>query len=104
MSDWTDRLSDYLDDEMSGDERARLEEALERDAELRAVQEAQGRSVFGVEMRIIDDAGKVLPWDGETFGALQVRGPWVCSDYFRQEGRSEAHGADGFNNFNVFKI
>lgn len=37
MSDWTDRLSDYLDGEMSGDERVSLEEALERDAELRGV-------------------------------------------------------------------
>ena len=37
MSDWTDRLSDYLDDEMSGNERARLEEALEHDADLRGV-------------------------------------------------------------------
>ncbi len=42
-----------------------------------------GRGVFGVEMRIVDDAGKVLPWDGEAFGALQVRGAWICSGYFR---------------------
>jgi anti-sigma factor RsiW len=37
MTDWTERLSDYLDDDLSGDERARLEAALEGDAELRRV-------------------------------------------------------------------
>lgn len=39
MTDWTQRLSDYLDDELSGDERAGLEAALERDVELLRVLE-----------------------------------------------------------------
>jgi fatty-acyl-CoA synthase len=43
----------------------------------------QGRALYGIEMRIVDDAGDELPWNGQTFGALQVRGPWVCSQYFR---------------------
>ncbi len=55
-----------------------------------------GRGIFGVEMRIVDDDGKVLPWDGESFGALQVRGPWICSDYFKLEGKGGAHTADGW--------
>jgi len=55
-----------------------------------------GRGIFGVEMRIVDDEEKELPWDGKAFGALQVRGPWVCSDYFRLEGQSETHKADGW--------
>ena len=42
----------------------------------------QGRGVFGIEMKIIDETGQALPWDGKAFGALQVRGPWVCSRYF----------------------
>jgi acyl-CoA synthetase (AMP-forming)/AMP-acid ligase II len=42
----------------------------------------QGRGIFGIEMKIVDDAGQELPWDGKAFGALQVRGPWVCSRYF----------------------
>ncbi len=42
----------------------------------------QGRGIFGIEMKIVDEAGQELPWDGKTFGALQVRGPWVCSRYF----------------------
>ena len=49
-----------------------------------------GRPIFGVEMKIVDDEGKALPWDGEAFGSLLVRGPWVCSSYFKLEG-SDAH-------------
>ncbi len=53
-----------------------------------------GRGLFGVEMRIVDDDGRVLPWDGEAYGALQVRGPWICSDYFKLEGSAGAHTDD----------
>ena len=55
-----------------------------------------GRGIFGVELRIVDDDGNELPWDGETYGALQVRGPWVCSDYFRLGGSAGAHTDDGW--------
>ncbi|MBM3558293.1 MAG: long-chain-fatty-acid--CoA ligase [Alphaproteobacteria bacterium] len=55
----------------------------------------QGRAVFGVEMRIVDDAGKELPHDGKAFGELQVRGPWITSGYFRQD-RSDSHHPDGW--------
>ena len=48
-----------------------------------AIRVKQGRSVYGVEMRIVGDDGRVLPWDGKTFGALQVRGPFVASGVFR---------------------
>jgi fatty-acyl-CoA synthase len=51
-----------------------------------AVQAKQGRSVFGVDMKIIDPDGKELPWDGKTSGELLVRGPWVVSSYFKSEG------------------
>jgi len=55
-----------------------------------------GRGVFGCELRIVNDEGEELPWDGEAFGALQVRGPWVCSDYFKLEGGGGAHTVDGW--------
>jgi fatty-acyl-CoA synthase len=47
----------------------------------------QGRVPFGVELRCVDlgDHAKVLPRDGTTAGALQVRGPWVVKRYFRGE-------------------
>jgi acyl-CoA synthetase (AMP-forming)/AMP-acid ligase II len=46
----------------------------------------QGRVPFGVELRTVDDEGRVLPRDGETSGRLQCRGPWVIKQYFRDEG------------------
>jgi fatty-acyl-CoA synthase len=44
-----------------------------------------GRPIYGVEMKIVDDDGNELPWDGEAFGSLKVRGPWICSNYFKLE-------------------
>jgi fatty-acyl-CoA synthase len=55
-----------------------------------------GRGLFGCEMRIVDDDGAELPWDGLAYGALQVRGPWVCSDYFKLDGAAGSHTADGW--------
>ena len=59
------------------------------------VQAKQGRAMFGVEMKIGDDAGRRKPHDGETFGHLLVRGPWVTRGYFRDEG-GPILDADGF--------
>jgi fatty-acyl-CoA synthase len=44
----------------------------------------QGRAPFGVEMRIVDDEGKEQPRDGQSSGRLQVKGPWVIEQYFRE--------------------
>jgi len=52
----------------------------------RAVQAKQGRVVFGVDMKIVDEAGKELPWDGKHSGELLVRGPWIIGTYFKSEG------------------
>jgi len=46
----------------------------------------QGRAVFGVDMKIVDDDGNDLPWDGKAFGDLYVKGPWVVREYFKGEG------------------
>lgn len=51
-------------------------------AEQAAILHKQGHVVFGVDMTIVDDAGKALPWDGATHGKLLVKGPWVISSYF----------------------
>lgn len=45
----------------------------------------QGKVPYGVELRTVDDEGRVLPRDGQTSGRLQVRGPWVVSQYYREE-------------------
>lgn len=57
-----------------------------------------GRPVPGVELKITDDDGNELPWDGEAFGALKVRGPWVIGDYYKLGKSSDAHEADGWFN------
>ena len=51
-----------------------------------AMLEKQGHVIFGVDMKIVDDAGQELPWDGKTYGNLLVKGPWVIQSYFREEG------------------
>jgi fatty-acyl-CoA synthase len=58
--------------------------------------EKQGHVIFGVDMKIVDDEGNELPWDGKTFGNLLVRGPWVIREYFRGEGGDPLkYDADG---------
>ncbi|MGI4884645.1 MAG: 3-(methylthio)propionyl-CoA ligase [Janthinobacterium lividum] len=54
----------------------------------------QGRVLFGVDMKIVDDAGAALPHDGVAFGDLLVRGPWVVGDYYGDPdpGRLTADG------------
>ena len=47
----------------------------------------QGHAPFGVEMKITDDAGKDLPWDGKTFGRLKVRGPAVAQSLLQGRRR-----------------
>jgi fatty-acyl-CoA synthase len=49
------------------------------------IQQKQGHPPFGVEMKITDDDGKRLPWDGKIFGRLKVRGPAVAKAYFKAE-------------------
>jgi acyl-CoA synthetase (AMP-forming)/AMP-acid ligase II len=56
------------------------------DEEQQAVLETQGHAIYGVDLKIVDDAGKELPWDGKTFGNLLVKGPWVIRSYFKGEG------------------
>ena len=55
----------------------------------------QGRAIFGVEMKIVDDNGTELPRDGETFGRLLVRGPWIVGSYFKGDG-GQVLDADGW--------
>jgi len=54
----------------------------------------QGRLQFGVELKIVDETGAPLPHDGESSGALLVRGPWTLERYYRAE--RTALGPDGW--------
>jgi len=48
--------------------------------------EKQGHAFFGVDLKIVDDAGTELPWDGSSQGNLMARGPWVIQEYFKAAG------------------
>ena len=55
----------------------------------------QGRAIFGVELKLVDDEGRELPRDGVAFGRLLVRGPWIVESYFKGDG-GDILDADGW--------
>jgi fatty-acyl-CoA synthase len=55
------------------------------EAEAFKLRAKQGTSVFGIEIRAVDEDGKEVPWDGKAYGELEVRGPWVISAYYNDE-------------------
>jgi len=59
-----------------------------------AIWTRQGRLQFGIELKIVDEAGNELPHDGTSSGALLVRGPWTVERYFRSD--TSALDADGW--------
>jgi fatty-acyl-CoA synthase len=68
------------------------------------IQQKQGHSPFTVEMKITDDAGRELAWDGKTFGRLKVRGPAVAKAYFKGEGGEILDAAGFFDTGDVATI
>jgi fatty-acyl-CoA synthase len=62
------------------------------DEALMAQRLTQGRALFGVEVRARRDDGTDAPWDGETPGNLQFRGPWVAERYYGKELPERADG------------
>ncbi len=66
------------------------------EAERLDVKALQGTPLAGVELRIVSDDGAELPWDGETMGELQARGPWVIRGYFKRDPTPEHFTADGW--------
>ena len=56
----------------------------------------QGAMVAGVDMRIVDDGGKVQPWDGKSVGEIQVRGPWITSGYYNNPAGAAQFTEDGW--------
>ncbi|MCV7154702.1 long-chain-fatty-acid--CoA ligase [Mycolicibacterium pyrenivorans] len=65
------------------------------DEERTQIRLKQGRGIWGVDLKIVDDDGNRLPWDGKAFGEVWVRGPWIASGYFKGEG-GEKLDAEGF--------
>jgi len=60
------------------------------------VRAKQGAIVAGVDMRIVDDAGKIQPWDGKSVGEIQVRGPWITSGYYNNPAGAAQFTEDGW--------
>lgn len=60
-----------------------------------AIRAKQGLPVPLVDTRIVNEKGEA-PWDGETMGELQVRGPYVASSYYRLENSDDKFTADGW--------
>jgi fatty-acyl-CoA synthase len=58
----------------------------------RELERKQGRTVYGVQMKIVDGEGQELPRDGKAFGDLLVRGPAILSTYFKGEGGDPLRG------------
>ena len=59
-----------------------------------AIQLKQGKPIYGVELKVVDDTGAELPKDGESQGHLMVRGPWILQKYFKAE--KDAVDQDGW--------
>jgi 3-(methylthio)propionyl---CoA ligase len=57
-----------------------------------AVVAKQGKSVFGVDIKVVDETGATLPRDGTSQGELMVRGQWIISSYYKAEGSSLVDG------------
>jgi fatty-acyl-CoA synthase len=50
-----------------------------------AIRATQGRAVPFVELRLVDDAGQEVAWDGSSTGEIEVRGPWIASAYYKED-------------------
>jgi fatty-acyl-CoA synthase len=67
------------------------------EAQLADIRATAGLAPPGVEMRIVDgDSGEVLPWDDNSSGELECRGPWVARQYYRTDEPGEQFTADGW--------
>jgi fatty-acyl-CoA synthase len=55
-----------------------------------------GRPLPGVEFDVLDDDGDPVPWDGETYGELVVRGPWITTEYYNRPAKNESAFDDGW--------
>jgi len=64
----------------------------------------QGVPVPGIELRSVNEEGMEIPWDGKTYGELQVRGPWVIRSYYNDERTAESFSEGWFRTGDVVTI
>ncbi|RGE45194.1 fatty-acid--CoA ligase [Comamonas testosteroni] len=72
--------------------------SLSKDEQMKILQK-QGRAIYGVEMKIVNDAGQEQPWDGKSYGDLLVRGPWIIDSYYKGSGSPLVPDAEGYGWF-----
>jgi fatty-acyl-CoA synthase len=82
--------------------RAHMEDWTEEEKLTRRLK--QGPALPFVEMRIVDEDGHELPWDGKASGELQVRGPWVIREYYQEPRNAESFAAGWFRTGDVATI
>jgi len=61
--------------------------------------QTQGRIASSIEARLVGPDGNEIPWDGESVGELEVRGPWITGSYYDNGTNSEAERADAASKF-----
>ncbi|WP_026692035.1 long-chain fatty acid--CoA ligase [Peribacillus kribbensis] len=65
------------------------------DDEKNEIRSRQGMLLPGLEMKVVDELGKEVPWDDEHMGEILVRGPWIASEYYN-DNRSNSSFVDGW--------
>ena len=65
--------------------QANLDEVKAHEKEARALLAKQGKSVFGIQIKVVDEHGTELPRDGQSQGELMVRGQWIVSGYYKAD-------------------
>src|SRR5205085_2698447 len=68
------------------------------------VRAKQGLPSAGVDIRAVDEDGREVPWDGQTMGELEVRGPWIISAYYKMEGNKDRFHDGWFRTGDVVTI
>jgi fatty-acyl-CoA synthase len=68
---------------------SRPEETGAHDSHYWDMRAKQGKPIPWVEARLVGDSGEEVPWDGESTGELEVRGPWILSHYYSDESGEE---------------
>ena len=61
--------------------------------------QTQGRIASAIEARLVGPDGAEVPWDGESVGELEVRGPWITGSYYDNGTNTEAERADAASKF-----
>jgi fatty-acyl-CoA synthase len=61
-----------------------------------AIRAKQGVLIPGLEMKVVNDEGREVPWDGKEMGELYVQGPWITGEYFNEPDRSAENIRDGW--------